>query len=67
MINEYSSIWWNEYIEKRPYKCCDCKFANEYLAYWWFPYFDPTCSKGNPCSPNKDACSKFQMIGRLSK
>lgn len=66
-MNDYSDTWWVEYINKRPYHCCDCKFANEYVAYWWFPYFDPSCSKGHSCFPNKDACCDFQIDGRLSR
>ena len=66
-MKEYSDSWWTIYIDKQPYTCSACAFANEYVAYWWFPYFDPSCSKGHSCNPNKDACRDFKMIGRLSR
>ena len=67
MIDEYSSVWWVEYLDKQPYTCSVCKFADEYAAYWWFPYFDPSCSKGHSCYPDKDACRDFKMCGRLCR
>lgn len=66
-MNDYSDIWWVEYLNKRPHRCRECKFANEYLLYWWYPYFDPTCLKGHSCAPEKHACADFQLIGRLSR
>lgn len=66
--DNYSENWWIEYyFNAQPHKCCDCKFANEYAASWWFPHFDPKCSKGHSCNPDKHACCDFEMIGRLSR
>lgn len=64
MINDYSDIWYIEYLDRRPDKCCNCAFANEYLLPYWFPYYNPTCSKGHACKPDKDACKDFKLIGR---